>query len=203
MSIDELAAQAKDGDEETLLSLWAQVKRFGIWIGRKYDIDADDKQQTAFEAFIRAVRSFDANKGSFLRIYKYALHSAFTAAKYGGRSERNINDPLHAALSLDAPASEDTDTPLRDLIADKIASDEAAAFEVIEQREREQAVRDAIAQLTEREQAVIFCIFFEGMSRDAAAAALRISAAEVKKTEAEALRHLRNPRLSKNLRTYL
>lgn len=197
MSIDELAERAKDGDEKTLLTLWAKVKRFGLWIGKQYDLDADDKQQAAFEALMRTVQTFKAGKYDFLSAYKYALRSAFLEAKYGGRSEKIINDPLHAALSLDAPASEDTDTPFGDLIAIE------ADFSDVERRERAQAVREAIAQLTEPEQAVIFAIFFQGMTQDAAAAALRISAADVRKTESTALRRLRRPDISHKLQSYL
>ena len=197
MSIDTLVTQAKDGDTEALLQLWHQAKRFGFWIGKRYDIDADDKKQAAFEALMRTVQTFEPGKYDFLTAYKYALRSAFLAAKYGGRSEKVINDPLHAALSLDAPASEDADTPLGDLIA--IDTD----FSGVERQELAQAVREAIAQLTEPERDVIFCVFFRGMTQDAAAAALRISAAEVRKTESAALRRLRRPDISRKLQSYL
>ena len=201
--VDELALVAREQGAPAIMELWEAVRGFAFWFARRYKLDKDDAGQAAQEALLRAVRGYDPDKGPFLTAYKYALHGALQTALWGGRSEKIKQDPLHRAESLDAPATEDGDTPLRDLIADKTASDEAAAFEAIEARERAQAVRDAIAQLTEPEQAVIFAIFFQGMTQDAAAAALRISAADVRKTESAALRRLRRPDISRKLQSYL
>ena len=146
------------------------------------------------------VRDYDPEKGPFLPAYRFELRRAYQIAKWGGRGERFRQDPLNRAdcISLDAPAADDSETPLVELIADT-----RDIFTATEDRERAQAVQTALATLPEGERAVIICIFFYGMTQDAAAAALQISTAEVKKTEAAALRKLRHPNVSRMLRAYL
>lgn len=199
MTNEELAAEAREHGDQAFLTLWAQVKGFAYWIGKRYaGIDTDDARQAAQEALLLTVRDYDPAAGPFLTAYKYALFSAYQTAKWGGRSERIKRDPLHTAASLNAPATEDSDTELLELIAD-----ERDSFTAQEDAERNDAVHAALAKLTEGERAVILCIFFQGMTQDAAAAYLKTSAAEVRKTEAAALRRLRHPDISRTLRSYL
>ncbi len=197
MSNEELALLAKDGETDALMQLWHQSKRFGFWIGKQYDLDADDKAQAAFEALMHAVQTFEPGKYDFLSAYKYALHGTFLAAKYGGRSDKCRHDPISAALSLDAPASEDADTPLGDLIAVE------ADFSNVERQELAQAVREAVAQLPEPEQQIIACTFFRGMSTIESADVLGIDAATAQKLKENALKRLRHPSISRHLREYL
>lgn len=144
------------------------------------------------------VRDYDPETGPFLTAYKFALYRAYQIAKWGGRGERIRRDPIHSADSLNAPAAEDSDTELWELLPGDADTDATA-----EDRERRDAIREALNTLPEAERAVILCIFFNGMTQDAAAAYLKISAAEVKKTEAAALRRLRHPDISRKLRSYL
>ena len=180
------------------MELWGRVSRFAFWISRRYTIDHDDARQAAQEALMRTVRDYDPDKGPFLTAYKYALFSAYHIAKWGGRGKRYRLDPLHTADSLNAPAAEDSETELWELIPGEADTDATA-----EERERRDAVQAALATLPDGERDVIICIFFRGMTQDAAAAALQISAAEVRKAEAAALRKLRHPSISKSLKAFL
>lgn len=199
MTNEELAAAAREHGDQAFLTLWAQVKGFAYWIRKRYaGIDDDDARQAAQEALMLTVRDYDPDKGPFLTAFKYALLDAYQTLKWGGRTKRNRLDPIHTAASLNAPATEDGDTELLELIAD-----ERDSFTAQEDRERDAAVHAALETLPEGERAVILCIFFHGMTQDAAAAYLKTSAAEVRKTEAAALRRLRHPDISRTLRNYL
>lgn len=196
---EELALEVREHGAPAYMELWKRVRGFAFWIGKRYaGIDAADKEQAAHEALLRTVRSYDAGKGPFITAYKFALHGAYLTAKYGGRSEKTKQDPLHTAASLDAPAAEDSDTPLVDFIAD-----ERDSFTEPEAQELTDAVHNAIAKLSEGERAVILCLFFRGLTQDGAAAALKITTAEVRRREAAALRRLRHPDISRALKTYL
>ena len=146
---------------------------------------------------MRTIQTFEAGKYDFLSAFKYALRGTFLTAKYGGRSDKCRNDPISAALSLDAPASEDADTPLGDLIAAE------ADFSDVERRELAQAVREAVAQLPEPEQQIIACVFYRGMSTIEAADVLGIDATTAQKRKENALKRLRHPSISLRLRDYL
>ena len=199
MTNEEMAAEAREHGDQAFLTLWAQVKGFAYWIGKRYaGIDQDDARQAAQEALLLTVRDYDPETGPFLTAYKYALFRAFQIAKWGGRGERIKRDPIHSADSLNAPAAEDSETELWELIPGELDTDATA-----ENRERDAAVHAALETLPEGERAVILCIFFHGMTQDAAAAYLQTSAAEVRKTEAAALRRLRHPDISRTLRNYL
>ena len=201
MTNEELAAEAREHGDQAFLTLWAQVKGFAYWIGKRYaGIDKDDAEQAAREALLLAVRDYDQAKGPFLMAYKFQLFKTYQIARWGGRGDRIRQDPLNRAdrISLDAPAADDSDTELWELIADKRDD-----FTELEDKERSDAVRAALKNLPEAERAVIVCIFFKGMTQDAAAAYLQISPAEVTKTEAAAIRRLRRPDISRTLRNYL
>lgn len=201
MTNEEMALEAREHGAPALMELWGRVSRLAAWMGRQYaGLDHDDARQAAQEALMLTVRDYDPEKGPFLPAYRFALRRAYQIAKWGGRGDRIKQDPLNRAdrISLDAPAADDSETPLVELIADT-----RDIFAATEERERAEAVQAALATLPEGERAVILCVFFYGMTQDAAAAALQISTAEVKKTEAAALRKLRHPSVSRMLRAYL
>lgn len=202
---EELAKAAKSGDTDALLSLWIQVQGFVIrqaqrWSGR--GADKEDLRQAAFLALYEAVSRFDPCIGSFLAVYKYCLKSAFTTAICGGRSVRTLNDPLLSALSLDAPASSDTEEsdPLGNLLPDESAG---AAFDEIERRELVEAVRNALSVLDDEERQVVRLRFWNTLTQADAAQKMDLTEIDLKRIEASALRRLRQPQISKTLRTFL
>lgn len=199
MTIEELALEAREHGAPALMELWGQVRGFAFWIGRRYaGIDEEDLRQTAQEALMLTVRDYDPAAGPFLTAFKFALFKAFQCWKWGGRGKRYRLDPAHSATSLNTPAVEGSDTELWELLPGGTDTDATA-----EERERTAAVRAALDTLTEAERDVILAIFYGNMTQDAAAAHLNISTAEVKKTEAAALRRLRRPDTSRKLRSYL
>lgn len=195
---EELAIRAQGGDGQALLELWTQVQSFAFWIGKRYPgINADDKTQAAQEALLRAVRSYDPDKGAFLTSYKFALRSAFQVALWGGRGEKAKQDPLHTAVSLDAPGSEDADTPLGDLIAVE------ADFSNVERVELAQAVRNALDVLDAAERQVIHLRYWNALTQAQVAQALNLTDRQVKQIEAGGMKKLRHPSVSRPLRAFL
>ena len=195
---------AQSGDAAALLQLWFSVERYARKKARRYaghGADADDLQQSAFLALVRAVQDFTPERGSFIGIYDFALRNEFIRAIYGGRGERIRNDPLHTAASLDEPAGDDEDSnALLDFVIDEYA---AAAFEAPEREELSQAIKTALNALDDAERRVINLRFWHRLTQSEAAQRLNLSDKELRRIEAQALRKLRHPSISKSLKAFL
>ena len=201
---EQLAIAAQSGDAAALLQLWFSVERYARKKARRYagrGADADDLHQSAYLALVRAVQGFTPERGSFIGLYDFALKNEFVRAIYGGRGERIRNDPLHNALSLDAPAGDEEDgDAFEDFVIDEYA---AAAFEAPEQKELSQAIKTALCALNDTERKMIVLRFWGGLRQEQAAQKLRISAADAKKIEQAAFRKLRHPSVSQILKSFL
>lgn len=152
---EELAAEIQRGRSDLYGQLWEQVKRFVAYKAlRRYEyvqdrsgVDLEDLLQSAFLGLVAAVESFDPAGGySFLTGLSKHLQTAFNDA-CGCRYERLAKDPLHHALSLDAPIdAEDPDgATLGDL---QPAADDMA--EGVEDRVYMEQLRQAIEKLLSR-----------------------------------------------------
>ena len=117
MTNEELALQIQSGDRTLIPQLWAQVERFIRKMANRYadkvpGAEADDLYQTGFLAMLRAVDRYE-EPHSFLSGLVFALKREY--AELGGylTSKR---DPLIAAVSLDAPLSDEDDSTLQDCL---------------------------------------------------------------------------------------
>ena len=195
---------AQQGDGSALLELWGSVRGYcrrhaQRWSGR--GADREDLTQATFLALYEAVRRFDPARGTFIAVFAFALRGAFRTAVYGGRSKRQQLDPIHAALSLDAPLGDDEDGgELADFIEDEKA---AAAFEQVENKGVAEAVRNALEALTEAERRVLYLLYWDNLTQAEAAQELDMTEKSLKCIEASALRHLRHPTISKTLSSFL
>ena len=84
----------------------------------------EDYIQVAFLALLEALESWDPAAGAFLTWYGLKLKGAFTEA-VGMRTQRDKRDPIHHALSLDAPLTDSEsgeDFTLADVIEDPYAA---------------------------------------------------------------------------------
>ena len=187
----EIAAAVQSGDAG-ILSLWAAVERFAWqqtlrWVrameGRA-GVEESDLLQVAFIALMDTLPTWDVNKGEFLTLYGIKLKAEFTEAG-GQRPQRTRCDPINTVCrSMDEPiGDEDSDLTLGDTISDEAAEE---AFEDVEQRDFQQAVQAALAQLTNAERDAIISEFWLGQKPDARA-------------RREAIRALRHPRIRKPL----
>lgn len=187
----EIAAAVQQGQVD-ILKLWWAVRRFAMkqanrWhkaLGERGGQTTDDLEQTAFIALLEALDGWEADKGSFIGWYALRLKTAF-AKVYGLRTERDKRDPLNNfPLAIDTPLNEDSDLTIADVLPDPLAEKpfEAMPLEI--------AIQDALAALPPEEQSAIVNEFWREQRADS-------------KTRSAALRRLRYPSVSRNLREFL
>lgn len=189
---NKIAVSVQSGDGE-VLALWGMCRRYAMqqatrWL-RAFEgsggVELDDLKQSAFIGLLKAVQTWKPESGAFSTWYTIQLKAVFVEA-YGMRTKRTREDPLNKYhLSLDTPLDENEDGSFT--IAD-VLPDEAAeeAFEDVEQRDFQQAVQAALAQLTDAQRDAIISEFWLGQKPDA-------------KARREAIRALRHPRIRKPL----
>ena len=154
MSNEELAVLIQSGQRELLPELWQQVERFARWradklagkLNGRCGIMAEDLYQCGYLALVSAVHSFCIEKeGSFLGWLDFYLKKEY-AALGGWLTERQKNDPLNNAVSLDVSVdaeNEDSST-LGELQSDPVAEE---AFLDIEEQDRIQRLHSVIETL--------------------------------------------------------
>lgn len=192
---NKIAVSVKSGDGE-VLTLWGMCRRYAMQQATRWfrafegsgGVELDDLEQSAFIGLLKAVQTWKPESGAFSTWYTIQLKAVFVEA-YGMRTKRTREDPLNKYhLSLDTPLDENEDGSFT--IAD-VLPDEAAeeAFEDVEQRDFQQAVQAALAQLTDAQRDAIIGEFWLGQKPDARA-------------RREAIRALRHPRIRKPLMEY-
>lgn len=193
-------AKAVQAGESGTLELWIAVRRLALKFAIRWEraldgqsgMERDDFMQVAFIAMLDAVKSWDSQAGSFSTWFVIILKGAFTEAA-GLRTERERNDPIRVAKSLDAPLTDDEVDPitLADIIADPEAERMVRTVDELDFMEkRREAVEAALASLPEHQQEAIRAKYYREEKADMVA----VNAA---------LKHLRHPLRSKDLRPYL
>jgi RNA polymerase sigma factor (sigma-70 family) len=202
MNNEELAVLIQSGQHELLPELWQQVERFAQWradkLARKldgrYGITAEDLYQCGYLALAATVQSFRIEKeGSFIGWFDLYLKREY-ASLGGWRTEREKNDPINHAASLDMPVdveNEDSST-LGELQNDPSAEE---AFLDVEEQDRIQRLHNVIEallqEMPEQQVDVIRLRFYHGLPLKEVGEALGISADRVRSMEAKALRFFR------------
>lgn len=208
MSNEELAAAVQAGDREKLLPLWEQVERFiSQQAGRRFralggfgGVTAEDLYQSGFLALVAAVDSFDPAAGmSFIGWLALALKTAFAeAAGYRRR------DPLNAAADLDAPISGADGLAVADTIEDPGA---AQGFEEAERGiwlgQLHEALEWALQGLPEGQADVLRRRFYQRQTLSEISATDGVSLERVRQRETKALRAMRHPRITRQLRPFV
>ena len=193
-------AKAVQAGETGTLELWIAVRhlalKFAIRWERALDgqsgMERDDFMQVAFIAMLDAVKTWDSQAGSFSTWFVIKLKGAFTEAA-GLRTARERNDPLRSAQSLDAPVTDENGEEVEgsDVVPDPDAErpfEDVAELDFTEKRRK--AVEEALASLPEHLQEAIRAKYYREEKADMVA----VNAA---------LKHLRHPLRSKDLRPYL
>lgn len=199
MTNEELAVKIQQGAVELLPELWSQVERFVRMKAQRRaraidgfgGVEAEDLLQSGYFALLRAVTDFNPASGyTFLTYLDRPLRTAFASAA-GYRTERQKRDPLQRFVSLDTPVGEDEDGgTIGDFQTDPNAEQ---AFLAVEDGERWEKVHQAVESLPEEQKQAIFELYWLELP----------STPERKKHETKALRTLRHPRISRELREYL
>ena len=200
MTNEELAVRIQNGETELIPTLWEQVERFIKWKARVRAANLDgfggvteeDLYQSGFFALLYAINAFNPQTGfTFITYLVHPLQSVFADAA-GYRTDKRKYDPLQNYLSLyvtESNGGEGEGTTLADVIPDPVAEE---PFVAVEDGQLRGALEKAVGQLPEAQKRAIVARYFLGRS---------LSREELK-AEKEALRTLRHPRISKELKVF-
>lgn len=197
------------GDLEQLPKLWAQVERFVFQQAGKRArgltgaVDFEDLYQSGYLAMVAAVESYDPTRGtSFIGWMVPHLKTAFRKAM-GTWSSRQKRDPIHRAASLDLPLG-DEDGVLSDIVP---APDSLQGFEEAEERiwreELHTALERALNSLPEGQGDTLRRRYFLGQTLETIATTEGTSRENIRQRETKALRTLRHPRHTRQLREFI
>ena len=160
---EELATAIQNGERDLMDQLWRQCYGFirqqairwaKAW-ERRTDFDIDDLIQAGYIALCEAVKGFQKDRGGFISFLSFFLKTEF-AKVAGCRTEAQLNEPLNHAISLDAPASSDTDNDTT--IGDTIPAEDPG-FDAVEESVYNQQLAalldQAMDELPEKQRQVI------------------------------------------------
>ena len=211
MEASKIAAAVQAGQADRL-ELWEAVRRFAYdrayrWcraMEGRGGMVLEDYIQVAFLALLEALESWDPAAGAFLTWYGLKLKGAFTEA-VGMRTQRDKRDPIHHALSLDAPLTDSEsgeDFTLADVIEDPYAAAGVEAVAELDyQRRRTQALATALDGLTEDQRRAVVLRHCNGLTFEQTAARMGTTRATARAAEQKGLRLLRHPK-NRELRQY-
>lgn len=173
-------AAIQSGQRERWGELWRQVENLAwkyirrwSW-AKKAGVEHEDLLQASMIALLTAVNSYDAARGAqFSTWFVTALQGEFTRAA-GIRTEKQSQDPLRDAMSLDAPLRDDEGDPFT--LADTLEDPEAE--EPFRQVELRVSLRRALAELPEDQRRALYRRYWleipaDPRAHDAALRALR------------------------------
>lgn len=209
MTNEELVARIRAGERDRILELWAQVERLVRKCAQRWDrafegrngATIEDYAQAGFIGFLRAIDYYQAERGAkFSTILCECIKTPF-ADTAGARTVRQSKEPLREPISLDAPATTDEDSePLGNFIEDPQGE---SAFLEVEDQQLHDALEAALATLSPEELKVIRLRYWHDFTLDQIAAELGGSQGYAKKVHDSALRKLRHPSRSRELRAYI
>lgn len=194
-----MALAAREGQDDLLLALWDRVRPFVAKLAMQrlnafpsQAVDTDDLVQSGFLALLEAVRTYRSDmECSFITWLSYQLKNAFNEA-LGVRSERQKRDPIHHALSLDAPLSDDD--PEGGTLGDTVP-DECDQFEDADERlwteQLKQALDTALQDLPEAQASAIRMKYMDGRPLPRIAEEMDVKASKIHERANKGLCRLR------------
>lgn len=201
MTNEELAILAQNGHKASRLALWDSIqglfyKKAAVYylsnaeLCTSHGVELDDLRQISYMAFLDAVKAYDPESGFlFSTFINYPFQNAVNSL-LGLRTERQANEPLNRAASLDKPietADGDSST-LMDMIPD------TASMDFLEELDRDSEawfIRKVVDELKEPFQSVIRLHFFEGRTLQEIGEEMGVTAERVRQLKYKALRKLR------------
>lgn len=208
MTNEELVVLIQNGERDRIPELWAQVERLVYKHALKWatafdgrnGATAEDYVQAGFIGFLDAVDYYKPDSGNkFTTVLGLCIKTPFSQTARV-RTSKQRHEPRHWD-SLDAPVSVDDDgDPLLEFVEDP--HDENAFREVEDQQLRE-VLAAALATLSEDQQRVIRLRYWYGFQTAQVAEVMGVSQTKARQLEAKALRALRRPQISRELKLYL
>ena len=202
MTNEELVMRIASGEKEYVAELWTQVEKFIRWRANRFYlayedrckamlIDVNDLTQESYFAMVKAVKKFDASRGTkFTTILDFYLRQSFfslTKMNYEGWQHNTI----YACKHLDAPANAYDDRPLAATISDTDDELEAVEHEVYMLIVLP-ALDAALSSLTACQRKVIDSLFYDGLTHEATANRFGMSKGSVNTIKRASLRKLRS-----------
>lgn len=199
MTNEELVAAIRDGNTALIGELWEQNKGLVAMLANKRlmsatntVIEIDDLTQSGFFALLDAIRTYDAAEGCrFTTWLTVHLRNHFNKAM-NTRSEKQRNDPLLAAVSLQRPIAEENGDTLEALCPDPSAQ---AAFEAVEHRmwteQLHTTLDDLLCELPQDQREIITGRHYDEMSTEELSRKLDTTTAEIRSQENKGMRTLR------------
>ena len=208
MTNEELARRIQQGEQDLLLQLWEQVRRYAHDRAYKWHMATNgrggqtvqDLEQEAFLALLEALEGWTETAGPFLPWYSLRLKAAFTAAT-GQRTKRDQLDPLQNCISLDAPLTDREGDPftLENALPNQRAEDD---LNTVEERDKQAAIRRVLDSLQAEQRQVLLLRYYHDLTRDQTAKRLHLTRTRANTIEQKALRLLRHPVNSRVLLQY-
>lgn len=215
MSNEELALAIQQGDRERMGELWEQIEGLVKWKasrivtalelqGRSCGVEYDDLVQCGFPAMVSAVETYKPENGAFSTWFMVYLKKEFAEAT-GTRTSRSYNEPLNAAVSLDAPIGDDSDSAaMWEIIPDPLCMTGFEAVEAEQYRgQLHNALEAAMGELSPVQADILRRRYWQGLALRAIGEDMGKSGERVRGIEREAIRELRRPRISRQLKCFI
>lgn len=169
MTNEELARTIQSGNHECIPVLWERCRKIIYKKAIRFknlhencNQEVDDLVQSGFFAMIAAIGYYNPDKPeNFLTYLNKPLLNEFLRASGWRTSKR---DALDYAISIDTPTDEDGETTLADIIPGNDTPMERELY----YEELAGTIREALAKLPKRKEALIRAIYFEGVTITAA-----------------------------------
>ncbi len=205
MSNEEMAIMIKEGQKELITALWENVRKFAyMYCNRFYDsntelckaadVELEDLKQESFFAFLKAVESYEPEKGYKLLTYMtYHLRNVF---KELTGIRKNKCEGLNSSYSLHTPINDDIE--LIETIADN--SEDIAE---VERRLYNETLRtdldNALELLPHTQSCILKEVYYKGLTVAETAGKLNITESKARGAKETGLRELRR---NKTIRQY-
>ena len=210
MSNEEIVAAIQSGEDERMGELWQKVEKFIAWkahrmvtiMGSSLLVEVEDLIQSGYLALVSAVKTYTAEKGLFLSWLGLYLKTVFAeTANY--KTDKMRNDPMHHALSLDCPISEDNDKTLSDIITDP---NSATPMEAIENdlwnKQLRTALDAALDKIPTQYSDIVRMKFYENRSPEEMSKVKEVSKERVRQLEKKGIKLLRTPEILRKLQPF-
>ena len=214
MSNEELVQAIQAGHTELIPQLWDNVEKLIAWRANRFlaaisatglchSVETGDLVNSGFFALLAAVKTYDPAQGKFTSWICQYLKAAF-AETTGYRTEKQRNDPLRYALSLDIPLDDEDGDTIGDLYADSAAtiSFENVEAEVFRDQLRH-ALEEVISGLPEVQAEILRRHYWEQQTLEDIGAEIGKSTERVRQLEERAIRMLQTQPFRESLDTFL
>lgn len=208
---EELALKIQQGDDGLLPELWEQVRKFIVLKANSFyqcysknpRFEVDDLIQSAYFAVLYAVKSYDPSRGfKFISYLNFPIKTAF-AEVAGMRTSKR--DALMNAISLDAPAGTEADSPLLNAIGDKSLNYDidSLIIESVFNQQLRAALDKAMEVLTDKQRETLELYYYFGLTLERIAEIRECSKQAVNNQRQEAFsRIINSPHRKKLARFY-